>query len=888
MNKLAKHNHGWVTALGLLGLTILGAPTSTALAQGTAFTYQGRLNNGTNPATGSYDLTFALYNAGSGGSQIGSTVTNLGVGVTNGLFLTTVDFGAVFTGSPAWVAIGVRTNGSATFTGLSQLQQLTPVPYAITAENANSVAGLTVQQDSAGAPNLIGGSPNNNVTAGSIGATIGGGGATAYIQGPHTYHYTNSVTGSFGTVGGGAANSAAGAATVSGGEYNSASGQYATVSGGYGNAASGGFDVIGGGEANVASGDTGGDATVAGGFQNVAGADNATVGGGFNNLATNIFATVPGGAGNVAGGQSSFAAGNNAEALHQGAFVWADAEFTTFASTTTNQFSVRANGGVRFVTSGAGMTLDGLPVVTGQSYISTPGTYNFFAGQNAGNPSVTGAFNVGIGNLALTSLTYGGYNEAVGSGALLANTSGYFNSANGYSALQYNTNGSQNTALGFQALYNNSSGNNNTASGGQALFGNTTGGNNTADGYLAMNDNNVGSANTAVGGSALYANTNGYNNSALGYESLYTIHNGADNVAVGVATLQTLLVGGQNTGVGTYDFQNLTNGSFNVGLGYYAGNSLINGSDNIYIGNPGLPTDNNVIRIGNGQSQMFLAGVLQGNPGASALNVDPNGFNIGNVNSNALTFGAASGEGICSARSGTYPYDIELWTDFAERLKIAQGGNVGIGTDNPTAALDVNGEFMVVEGLGGVRCYLGDDGSGNDVQIGSLEHLATAVSFYNNTDKAYMHLYCSSITIEGGADLAEPFQITKTGQPITEGEVVVIDDANPGQLKLTDQPYDARVAGVVSGANGIHPGIQMQQQGLLEGGKNVALTGRVYVQADTSNGPIFPGDQLTTSRTPGRAMRVTDHARAQGAILGKAMTGLKSGHGLVLVLVTLQ
>jgi hypothetical protein len=80
----------------------------------------------------------------------------------------------------------------------------------------------------------------------------------------------------------------------------------------------------------------------------------------------------------------------------------------------------------------------------------------------------------------------------------------------------------------------------------------------------------------------------------------------------------------------------------------------------------------------------------------------------------------------------------------------------------------------------------------------------------------------------------------------------------------------------------------MQQQGLLEGGKNVALTGRVYVQADTSNGPIEPGDMLTTSSTPGRAMKVTDHARAQGAVLGKAMGSLDEGQGMVLVVVTLQ
>jgi hypothetical protein len=66
------------------------------------------------------------------------------------------------------------------------------------------------------------------------------------------------------------------------------------------------------------------------------------------------------------------------------------------------------------------------------------------------------------------------------------------------------------------------------------------------------------------------------------------------------------------------------------------------------------------------------------------------------------------------------------------------------------------------------------------------------------------------------------------------------------------------------------------------------LTGRVYCWANASYGPIEPGDLLTTSDTPGHAMKVTDHAKAQGAIIGKAMTELKQGKGLVLVLVTLQ
>jgi hypothetical protein len=146
----------------------------------------------------------------------------------------------------------------------------------------------------------------------------------------------------------------------------------------------------------------------------------------------------------------------------------------------------------------------------------------------------------------------------------------------------------------------------------------------------------------------------------------------------------------------------------------------------------------------------------------------------------------------------------------------------------------------------------------------------------------------ATLSIRGGADLAEPFNISAGNGEVPEGSVMVIDEQNPGKLKLSDSPYDSHVAGVVSGANGVNPGIQMHQQGLIEGGKNVALTGRVYVRADDSNGAIRPGDMLTTSNLPGRAMKITDHERAFGAILGKAMTALDKGQGMVLVLVTLQ
>ena len=74
----------------------------------------------------------------------------------------------------------------------------------------------------------------------------------------------------------------------------------------------------------------------------------------------------------------------------------------------------------------------------------------------------------------------------------------------------------------------------------------------------------------------------------------------------------------------------------------------------------------------------------------------------------------------------------------------------------------------------------------------------------------------------------------------------------------------------------------------MEGDQNIALSGRVYVEADASNGAIQPGDMLTTSDTPGHAMKGTDHARVQGAVIGKAISALPEGSGMVLVLVTLQ
>jgi hypothetical protein len=100
--------------------------------------------------------------------------------------------------------------------------------------------------------------------------------------------------------------------------------------------------------------------------------------------------------------------------------------------------------------------------------------------------------------------------------------------------------------------------------------------------------------------------------------------------------------------------------------------------------------------------------------------------------------------------------------------------------------------------------------------------------------------------------------------------------------------YDHTVAGIVSGAGDIRAGITLGQNGVIHGNTLVAIAGRVYCKAEALSSPIEPGDLLTTSNIPGHAMKATDKERSQGAIIGKAMSSLASGKGLVLVLVNLQ
>jgi type VI secretion system secreted protein VgrG len=127
----------------LLALFAFSFQPAFGASVGTSFTYQGRLTSGTNAPSGLYDMTFSIWSASTGATQVVNTLTNPAVGVTNGLFTATLDFGsAVFDGSARWLEVGVRTNGSGTFLTLSPRQALAATPYAQYAPGAGVASAV--------------------------------------------------------------------------------------------------------------------------------------------------------------------------------------------------------------------------------------------------------------------------------------------------------------------------------------------------------------------------------------------------------------------------------------------------------------------------------------------------------------------------------------------------------------------------------------------------------------------------------------------------------------------------------------------------------------------------------------------------------------------------
>lgn len=226
-------------------------------------------------------------------------------------------------------------------------------------------------------------------------------------------------------------------------------------------------------------------------------------------------------------------------------------------------------------------------------------------------------------------------------------------------------------------------------------------------------------------------------------------------------------------------------------------------------------------------------------------------------------------------------------------MVLTSGGKLGLNTGAPASLLHIRqggngGTAITLENGEGIVQVVGD--------AGNIKLKAGGVTVMTVRADGNVHMSneasASVIEIRGsGNDVAEAFKITSTDTEIRPGMVVSISAENAGELVLSSKSYERTVAGIISGAGDKHVGLQLGYAEEVKRGEltPVALTGQVWCYVDASYGAVVPGDLLTTSDTVGHAMKVTDYMQAQGAVIGKAMTPLKSGgKGLVLVLVSLQ
>jgi hypothetical protein len=159
--------------------------------------------------------------------------------------------------------------------------------------------------------------------------------------------------------------------------------------------------------------------------------------------------------------------------------------------------------------------------------------------------------------------------------------------------------------------------------------------------------------------------------------------------------------------------------------------------------------------------------------------------------------------------------------------------------------------------------------------------LITKTNVQVNTDLTV----AGDVFLIGGADCAEDFDIMQQ-EKVEPGTVMIINDT--GKLEESQQAYDKRVAGVISGAGEFKPAITLDKQISETNRQPIALLGKVFCKVDAQYGAIEVGDMLTTSPTLGYAMKALDPFKAFGSVIGKALRPLKNGMGLLPILVTMK
>jgi len=645
-----------IVILVILGLTVIHAQT-------TEFSYQGALKTNGVPANGIYDFEFALFDALSGGSQLGATMTRSSVAVANGIFSVQLDFGSEFPGANRFLEIRVRQTGGGAFTPLAPRQLVTSSPYSVKSLSADTAASA------ASAANA---------------AQLGGVAASQYVvtNDPRMTDARPPTAGSSNYI------------------QNTTSPQTASH-----------FNISGNG---TAAGMLSGSIVNATTQFNIGGSrilSNAGV--------SNLFAGVGAGLANT--GQNNAFFGSNSGFLNTTGF--GNAFFGSFAGNLNTVGSENAffGGHAGYQnTTGTGNAFFGS--FAGQS--NTTGASNAFFGPHAGSANATGGNNTFVGAFAGWANTSASSNTFVGAGAGYLNT-GSGNAFFGSDAGRSNNSANNNTFVGAGAGYLNTSGGNNAFFGSSAGLSNMTASNNAFFGSFAGNLNTTGASNSFFGSNAGQSNTTGNDNSFFGGFAGNSNTIGIDNSFFGTNSGGASTTASFNSFFGAGAGQANTTGNGNAFFGRNAGDTNTTGDTNTIIGDSAdvLSDDlSNATAVGFqavvGTSNSLVLGRVNGVNGA------PSGTNVGigkvNPSSRLQVINDDGQTGTIRVGNDT------VWASGQTRRVVFGDGTFAyIGEEDADDRLVLQGRLGVrFKGLAGA--IVGPDAD-NQLSLGSLTNRWTAV-----------------------------------------------------------------------------------------------------------------------------------------------------------------
>ncbi|HKX84877.1 MAG TPA: tail fiber domain-containing protein, partial [Pyrinomonadaceae bacterium] len=696
-------------------LAVLAILSGKSYSQTTSFTYQGSLTNNSTPAGGSFDFEFLLFDAVSGGNQVGSTQIRNAVAVSNGTFSVDLDFGSQFPGANRFLEIRVRPSGGGGHTILSPRQKIASSPYSVkslnaesaaTATNAVQLGGLAANQyvltgDSrmTDARNPLPGNPNyiqnqNAAPQASSNFNISGIGKAGVFDAEA--HFSIGGSRVLGVTAAGSTFIGRDAGSVNTGLANTFVGNIAGTA-----------NTIGERNAFVGS--------FAGRF-NTIGTGNTFVGfwtghGNIDASNNSYFGRV---AGEFTNGPNNSFFGAFAGQGAQGISTGSNNSFFGFQAGQSNTLG-SFNAFFGYNAGRANTASDNAFFGASSGTANTTGTRNSFFGDRAGNENTTANDNSFFGYWSGRSSTGAGnsfFGAKAGSGPVGTST-GSNNSFFGFSAGESITTGSDNTFIGKEAGFTNTASAANTfvgsmsgyhatgtqnsfvgAGSGQGVAGTATGSFNSFFGYFAGNDNSTGTLNAFLGANTGDQNSSGSRNVFLGAESGTSNTIGSHNVFVGNASGLFSVDSDGNTFVGTQaGFASSGNGGgYNVALGALArvSTGVINAAA---IGYKALATQSDSLVLGsingvNGAGSSAKVGIGTTSP-TSRLHVHGN-----TAGSEITTTGGFAGLVLGDRQAGHSAWilyasggELRLHKDAADRFVVSPSGtlSVALGSAGSTA-----------------------------------------------------------------------------------------------------------------------------------------------------------------------------------------------------------